>query len=69
MDEKLGPEFLAVRASAQYQRPLEDRRVKRAFRDDERLEVLTGKPVRADEQEIIRNPRARSAKLRVAGRV
>ena len=48
---------------------LEDRRVKNAFRDDERLEPLTSKPVRADEQETIRNPRARSAKLRVAGRV
>ena len=48
---------------------LEDRRVKNAFRDDERLEPLTSKPVRADEQETIRNPRARSAKLRVAERV
>ncbi len=48
---------------------LEDRRVKNAMRDDPRLEPLTGKPVRASEQETTENPRARSAKLRVAERV
>jgi 16S rRNA (cytosine1402-N4)-methyltransferase len=47
---------------------LEDRRVKHAFRDDPRLTVLTKKPVRASETERIRNPRARSAKMRVAER-
>ena len=47
---------------------LEDRRVKEAMRDDARLEVLTKKPITATEQELARNPRARSAKLRVAAR-
>jgi 16S rRNA (cytosine1402-N4)-methyltransferase len=47
---------------------LEDRVVKRFFLDDERLEVLTKKPVRASKAEAERNPRARSAKLRAAER-
>ncbi len=45
---------------------LEDRRVKRAFREDSRLEVLTRKPITAGDDEIHKNPRSRSAKLRVA---
>ena len=48
---------------------LEDRIVKEAFRDDERLSPITRKPIVASEQESNRNPRARSAKLRVAERV
>ena len=48
---------------------LEDRRVKTALRDDPRLEVLTRKPVVAGPEELARNPRARSAKLRVASRL
>ena len=48
---------------------LEDRRVKEAFRDDPRLDVLTKKPIRPSEEEIDRNPRCRSAKLRAAARV
>ncbi len=47
---------------------LEDRLVKNAFRNDPRWEVLTRKPVRPSEQEVRRNPRSRSAKLRVAQR-
>ena len=48
---------------------LEDRRVKNAFRDDPRLEVLTKKPLTATPAEIHANPRSRSAKLRVAERL
>ncbi|NPB09787.1 MAG: 16S rRNA (cytosine(1402)-N(4))-methyltransferase RsmH [Thermodesulfobacteria bacterium] len=48
---------------------LEDRLVKHAFRSDERLRVLTKKPVTPSKEEIARNPRARSAKLRVAERI
>jgi 16S rRNA (cytosine1402-N4)-methyltransferase len=48
---------------------LEDRRVKEAFRTDSRLTALTKKPVRPSETEVHRNPRSRSAKLRVAERV
>ncbi len=48
---------------------LEDRIVKYAFRGDERLEVVTRKPVQATAEEVTRNPRSRSAKLRVARRL
>jgi len=48
---------------------LEDRLVKQAFKDDPRLKVLTKKPVVASREEIRRNPRARSAKLRAAERI
>jgi len=45
---------------------LEDRIVKNAFRDDERLENLTKKPLRPSDDEVRSNPRSRSAKMRVA---
>jgi 16S rRNA (cytosine1402-N4)-methyltransferase len=48
---------------------LEDGIVKRAFRDDGRLRPLTKKPLRPSTEEMARNPRARSAKLRAAERV
>jgi 16S rRNA (cytosine1402-N4)-methyltransferase len=47
---------------------LEDRRVKESFLKDERLAVLTRRPLQPGESEIEENPRSRSAKLRVAER-
>ena len=48
---------------------LEDRRVKQAFRKPDVWQVKTKKPLEASDTEVARNPRARSAKLRVAIRV
>ncbi len=45
---------------------LEDRMVKHAFRDDERLAPLSKRPIIATEEERESNPRSRSAKLRAA---
>ena len=47
---------------------LEDRRVKTAFLSDDRLQRVTRKAVQASEAESTDNPRARSAKLRLAQR-
>ncbi len=47
----------------------EDRIVKHTFREAPELVPLTKKPIEPSEEEQARNPRARSAKLRVAKRV
>ena len=43
---------------------LEDRVVKHTFRRLETVRILTKRPIVADDEEVARNPRARSAKLR-----
>jgi len=54
---------------------LEDRLVKDFFKEESSkgiessLEIITKKPIIADKNEIDINPRARSAKLRVAERI
>ena len=54
---------------------LEDRLVKEYFRDESSkglestLRIITKKPIVADKTEIVNNPRARSAKLRVAEKI
>lgn len=48
---------------------LEDRIVKLRFREDDRLRVITRKPLLPGDDEQSRNPRSRSAKLRVAERL
>lgn len=45
---------------------LEDRIVKRKFLANQKLAVVTKKPVVASSEEVTNNPRARSARLRVA---
>jgi 16S rRNA (cytosine1402-N4)-methyltransferase len=48
---------------------LEDRLVKRSFREKEGCRIVTKKPVRAGREEVLENPRARSAKLRCIEKV
>ena len=45
---------------------LEDRMVKETFRNSEALTVLTKKTIKPQREEMLANPRSRSAKLRVA---
>ena len=45
---------------------LEDRIVKHSFRQHDRLKVVSKKPIVPTEEECAANPRARSAKLRIA---
>ena len=47
---------------------LEDRRVKSSFKTDNRLKVLSKKPMRASPKEIELNPRSKSAKLRISAK-
>lgn len=48
---------------------LEDRMVKRKFRENDKFKVITKKPVMASQEEVKLNPRSRSARLRVAEKV
>ena len=51
---------------------LEDRIIKNYFREESKkglIKILTKKPIRPSQEEIIRNPRARSSKLRVAEKI
>ncbi len=48
---------------------LEDRIIKNCFKNASTLKVLTKKPVTPSEEEILYNPRARSAKLRATERI
>ena len=48
---------------------LEDRMVKRIFKATPELAVLTKKPIRPSRVETTRNPRSRSAKLRIAEKI
>jgi len=45
---------------------LEDRIVKQSLQQNDRLEIISRKPIMAGEEELLNNPRSRSAKLRVA---
>ena len=48
---------------------LEDRLVKQSFRNTQVWECLTRSPIEASNEEVLRNPRSRSAKLRAAARL
>ena len=48
---------------------LEDRIVKHRLKESPLLQVITKKPIVAGEEEVEKNPRARSAKLRIAERI
>ncbi len=66
MDDAIGLLSSASRIGVITFHSLEDRIVKDRFRNDETLTVLTRKPIRPGLDEIRSNPRARSAKLRIA---
>jgi 16S rRNA (cytosine1402-N4)-methyltransferase len=77
VNDELGALRASLNAAAAVVRPggriavisfhsLEDRIVKLFFREDARVRPLTRKPIVPSDDEIAANPRARSAKLRVA---
>ena len=47
---------------------LEDRRVKSSFKTDNRLKVISKKPMRPSPKEMELNPRSKSAKLRISSK-
>ena len=73
LDSLLSHVILEVRAGGRVAilsfHSLEDRKVKLAFRNHDGFHALSKKPLEADEQEVLDNPRARSAKLRIAERL
>jgi 16S rRNA (cytosine1402-N4)-methyltransferase len=68
LDAAIGRTRAGGRIAAISFHSLEDRIVKHRFRDDERVRPVTKKPLLPGDDELARNPRARSAKLRVAER-
>jgi 16S rRNA (cytosine1402-N4)-methyltransferase len=69
LDAALARTTIGGRVAAISFHSLEDRIVKHTFREDPRARAVTRKPVVPGAGEIAANPRARSAKLRVAERV
>lgn len=67
---KLAPDWLKLgsRIGIISFHSLEDRLVKHSFRESPILQVLTKKPIQPQEDELAKNPRSRSAKLRIAER-
>jgi 16S rRNA (cytosine1402-N4)-methyltransferase len=48
---------------------LEDRLIKYGFREDNSLKIITKKPIIPSREEQAKNPRSRSAKLRIAQKI
>jgi len=63
LPKQMKPQGIAVVISFH---SLEDRIVKNAFRDVQYWQPITTKPITASAEEVARNPRSRSAKLRAA---
>ncbi|MEA2666259.1 MAG: rRNA (cytosine1402-N4)-methyltransferase [Candidatus Eremiobacteraeota bacterium] len=69
LDAALARTAIGGRVAAISFHSLEDRIVKHTFREDPRARAVTRKPIVPGAEEVAANPRARSAKLRVAERV